>query len=207
MQGLLVGDAVDTICVLEMEVLAQDQAARVRVAAAEDKAAAAKIQLDSMARAIAQERKQALANLQRYERDVELEVSRKIRQAESHAQAEDVKFACEILEKILKMVLATLGLLLPLCLAKGVEELKLQSAYRALSSAKFDLDCLQRKVAAHAQHAETLANEAERRVQEVVDLGSSCVDFARAEGQRLAATKRILALPGLSSQCPKHGEY
>ncbi|CAK9088596.1 unnamed protein product [Durusdinium trenchii] len=174
MQGLLVGDAVDTICVLEMEVLAQDQAARVRVAAAEDKAAAAKIQLDSMARAIAQERKQALANLQRYERDVELEVSRKIRQAESHAQA---------------------------------EELKLQSAYRALSSAKFDLDCLQRKVAAHAQHAETLANEAERRVQEVVDLGSSCVDFARAEGQRLAATKRILALPGLSSQCPKHGEY
>ena len=46
-----VGDAVDTICVLEMEVLAQDQAARVRVAAAEDKAAAAKIQLDSMARA------------------------------------------------------------------------------------------------------------------------------------------------------------
>ncbi|CAK9088601.1 unnamed protein product [Durusdinium trenchii] len=200
MQGLLVGDAVDTICVLEMEVLAQDQAARVRVAAAEDKAAAAKIQLDSMARAIAQERKQALANLQRYERDVELEVSRKIRQAESHAQAETNASRAI-------MVLATLGLLLPLCLAKGVEELKLQSAYRALSSAKFDLDCLQRKVAAHAQHAETLANEAERRVQEVVDLGSSCVDFARAEGQRLAATKRILALPGLSSQCPKHGEY
>ena len=32
------------------------------------------------------------------------EVSRKIRQAESHAQAEDVKFACEILEKILKVL-------------------------------------------------------------------------------------------------------
>eukprot|EP00434_Breviolum_minutum_P019300 symbB.v1.2.017012.t1/scaffold1316.1/size125546/2 len=87
MPGLLVGDAVNTICILEMECLAQDQAGRVRVATAENKAAAAKVELEALQRAVVQEQKQNRASLQRHER----EVSRKIRQAESRAQAEELK--------------------------------------------------------------------------------------------------------------------
>lgn len=154
--ALLVGDAVNTICVLEMECVAQDQAGRVRVAAAEDKAAAAKVELESLQRAVVQEQKQAKASLQRHERDVQLEVSRKIRQAESRAQA---------------------------------EELKLQNAERALSSAKLELESLRRKVAANAAYAQTLVTGAEQRVQQAMEVSSAMVEKVRndSHGRCLAA--------------------
>ncbi|CAJ1392738.1 unnamed protein product, partial [Effrenium voratum] len=85
--GPLVGSDVDTICSLERECLAQDQVCQARVAAAEAKAGEAKLELESLAR----ERQELLAALMRQERATEAEVSRRTRQAESCAQAEELK--------------------------------------------------------------------------------------------------------------------
>ncbi|CAJ1461447.1 unnamed protein product, partial [Effrenium voratum] len=72
--GPLVGSDVDTICSLERECLAQDQVCQARVAAAEAKAGEAKLELESLARALAQERQELLAALMRQERATEAEV-------------------------------------------------------------------------------------------------------------------------------------
>ncbi|CAJ1350664.1 unnamed protein product, partial [Effrenium voratum] len=167
--GPLVGSDVDTICSLERECLAQDQVCQARVAAAEAHAGEARLELESLAR----ERQELQAALMRQERATEAEVSRRTRQAESCAQAEELKLlnaqralsAAEARrDQVRRQAAAELGH------AEGLLEQATRRVEEAQQRAAGCVEQVRRDACGRQSHAEDFAHGARQRIGAVAAL-------------------------------------
>ncbi|OLP88085.1 hypothetical protein AK812_SmicGene30606 [Symbiodinium microadriaticum] len=86
---IMVGEASETVSILERECLAQDHAGSVRIADAESKAAEIKLEKNSLIRALPAERERHLLQLSQRRRELELEVHTQVHDAEQRALSEE----------------------------------------------------------------------------------------------------------------------
>eukprot|EP00439_Symbiodinium_sp_Y106_P011924 s1999_g1.t2 len=89
----MVGEASETVSILERECLAQDHAGSVRIADAESKAAEIKLEKNSLIRALPAERERHLLQLCQRRRELELEVHAQVYDAEQRALSEEQSLA------------------------------------------------------------------------------------------------------------------
>eukprot|EP00439_Symbiodinium_sp_Y106_P001592 s1999_g1.t1 len=175
---IMVGEASETVSILERECLAQDHAGSVRIADAESKAAEIKLEKNSLIRALPAERERHLLQLCQRRRELELEVHAQVYDAEQRALSE---------EQSLAMVHKSLSD------AKGLHSI-MQRQVADFSAHAKDLSWQLEQRVREAEHsgsflADRVRSDGDCRKQ-------SAEDFAKDEGTRIAA---IAALPQLAS--------